>query len=674
MNWFDVEKKILEGKNLDEEQRDWVKKKINDYWDNHPDVHNRYPRWKKYLAWVAGYQNFDYNKITKKLVEVPLDRNRRLIINKLKPYVRTLLAKLSSDNPQPSVVPNTSEDEDVRAARIADKVIEGLSTKLEFDRILAELKCWTIICNRAYMHVYWDDSAVGYTGAPKDDSSDNTDPANGPDGEVSDASPSESMMQEVEGDVVIECVSPLNCRPDTLYWQREKWRWFLYGDEVDSEALERKYKLKSGTLREKSTTLDTAYDIDLQDDADILITQPDRSQDITGRTVIWKEFWTPKYYIFMAGNKIVDYGPNTLGEIPFFVAEDRLIPINTYDKEFSYNESLIKDAIPVQREYNRHASTMSTALDRASKLKVLTPMGSLLSKKQVVNDYGVFIDYNAHAGEPHQMKLEPFPMEMPQYKADLEREMQSMMSLGPASFGQLPERASHASGTLVNLLLEQDDVVLNPVIAAINSTVSKVWKLALMLVQENYQEERILKVVGEDGLEDIIKFQGAELRNNHDVRIISQAGLPRSRALRVEYLLKMREVGLLPDDKSTLEMLEFGNADKLFKDYLVHERRAYRENRMISENREIDPASVQGWVYPLEDHAIHMKIHLRDRLSSKFELYTDNQKQALELHIQETQQLLLPGGMASGQPSNEQGPAGPQGQPPGPPATPAPGL
>jgi hypothetical protein len=670
MNWKDIEKRILSGKDLNEDEREFAKKKINDYWDNHPDVHNRYPRWKKYLAWVAGYQNFDYNKITKKLVEVPLDRNRRLVINKLKPYVRTLLAKLTSDMPQPSVIPNTNEDADVRAARIGDKVIEGLSNKLEFDRVLTELKLWTIICNRAYIHVYWNEEASGAIVPPQDNGdTDASDPANGPDGEVSEESEKElGSTLEAEGDVVMECVSPINCRPDPLYWNREKWRWFVYGDEVDAETIEEKYKLKSGSIREKSQVLDTAYDIDLQDEQDVIIAQPDKEMDITGRTVIWKELWTPKFYIFMAGGKIVDYGPNSFGEIPFFLTEDRLIPISTYEKEFSYNESLIKDAIPIQREYNRQASTMSTALDRASKLKVLTPMGSLLSKKQFVNDYGVFIDYNAHAGEPHQMKLEPFPMEMPQYKADLEREMQSVLSLGPASFGQLPERASHASGTLVNLLLEQDDVILNPLLNAINYTVSKAWRLALLLVQENYVEERMLKIVGDDGVEDIIKFKGSDLHNNTDVRVISQAGLPRSRALRIEYIMKMREAGLLLDDRATLEMLEFGNADKIFKDNLVHERRAYRENRLISEQPQIDPNLTVSWVYPMEDHATHLKIHLRDRLGIKFENYGDAQKAALEAHIQKTTEYLQPAPVGNEQPTNEQAGAAPAGQPQ-PPAT-----
>ncbi len=301
---------------------------------------------------------------------------------------------------------------------------------------------------------------------------------------------------------------------------------------------------------------------------------------------------------------------------------------------------MIKDVIPLQREYNKMISIESIALDRASKLKVLAPIGSILSKRQWVNDYGVFIDYNSRAGEPHQMKLDPFPMQVSEYKGTLEREMQSVMNLGPASFGQLPERASHASGALVNLLIEQDDVVLNPLLNRINGIIGDAWSLAMRMVQANYATDRYIRYVGEDGANEVLKFQGADLKGNTDVRVISQAGLPRSRALRIEYIMKLREAGMLPDDRANLEMLEFGQVDKIFKEQMVHERKAHRENNDIHNDPNIDPASTPGWVYPLEEHAIHMPIHLRDRLGSRYSKYTPNQQQALDNHINATQQVI----------------------------------
>lgn len=664
-----IEDKVYDGGKLSESEEKFLLKKMQDYWDNHPDVLDRFPRWKKYIAWVAGYQVYDYNKVAKKLVEVPLDRNRKLIVNKLKPYVRTLLAKLTAEVPIYSVVPNTPDDEDIKAARLGSSLVEGIANKLNFDAVMKDLKLWTIICNRAYLHVFWNDEDKGiidYRNRPVKKNADKIDTMEVPSAEELAGGlpgPDESTgpMEPVydEGDVAIEAVSPFQCRPDPLYQERSKWRWFLYGDEVDAEWVEEKWGLKEGTLNEKDTTQEGAYDLTLQDESEVVLGVPSASEDIVGRTVVLKEFWTKKIYVFSTEREILQYGINEYGEIPFFDIEDRIIPIDSYEKGFTYNESLLKDAIPLQREYNRQQSIMSQALDRASKLKVLTPLGSLLSKKQWVNDYGVFIDYNRNAGEPHQMKMEPFPMEMPAYKADLERDMEGMVSLSPASFGRLPERASHASGTLVSLLLEQDDVILNPLLNLINNVMSKAWSLALRLVQENYDLARYLKFTGRNGEEDVASFKGADLRGNTDVQVVSQTGLPRSRALRVEYILKLREAGLLTDDRSTLEMLEFGNAGKIFTDEMVHERRAHRENSLIEKDPSINPEKVMGWVYPLERHDIHLKIHLNDRLSVKYESYNPGQKAAAEQHIRDTAEALTPPPPPGTSPNEPSIPTGP---------------
>jgi len=694
MNLKTIENKIYEGAKLNEDEENFLLKKVQNYWDNHPDVTNRYPRWKKYIAWVAGYQTYDYNKTYKKLYEVPLNREKRVVINKLKPYVRTLLSKLTADVPVPSVIPNTNDDDDICAARIGDKLIEGVANKINFDMVIKDLKLWTILCNRAYLHVFWneeDKGVIGYgntrganvgggAGNKPEEGNPNVDIETPPsDVELAGAGGLPSNPQEEttgeptyeEGDVCIESVSPFNCRPDPLYQERSRWRWFIYGDEVDAEWVENKWELAEGSLKEKDDVLDNAYELTLQDEQDINIGQPSQDEDVTGRTVTLKEFWTPRIYVFCTEKKVLQYGINEYGEIPFFDVEDRIIPIDSYEKGFTYNESLIKDAIPIQREYNRQASIISQALERCSKLKVLTPLGSLLSKKQWVNDYGVFIDYNRNAGEPHQMKMDPFPVELTQYKNDLEREMEATVSLSPASFGRLPERASHASGTLVSLLLEQDDVILNPILNQINNVMGKAWTLALRLIQENYIIGRYLRVTGSDGSGDIESFKGTDLRGNTNVTVTNQSGLPRSRALRVEYIMKLRESGLLRDDKTTLEMLEFGNASKIFSETLVHERKAHRENSMIEKQPNIDPNAVQPWLYPLEDHNIHMKIHLNDRLSIKFDRYSENQKAALEGHIQMHAQVLQQQAeaqaqammQAKGNAPQEPSQAGPEGQP-----------
>ena len=647
----DLDIKVGNGKDLTDSEKEYMAKQVCTYWDSHPDVTNRFPRWKKYIAWTAGYQLFDYNKITKKLVEVPLDRKRKIVFNKIKPFVRTLLSKLNADTQSITVSPNTTDDEDVQAARAGKAVVEGLAEKTNFDEELLDLKLWLIVTNRGYLRVIWDRESKGILGYAQD-------------GNEEGAPAGEPVFED--GDVRVECVSPFNCRVDPLYHKRDKWRWFIYGEEVDAAEIEDAYDLDDGSLSEKSSTLDNAYDLDMQEEESMIVGTPDKDDDITGKTIVFKEMWTKRGYYFVAGDKLVDYGINEDKEIPYFAVEETLIPIDNYEKGFSYNESLIKDMIPIQREYNRQVGMTSLAIERASKLKVLTPLGSMLNKRQWTNDYGVFIDFNPSAGEPHQMKMDPMPVESSQYTSFLEREMESSMNMHESSFGRLPERASHASGTLVNVLLEQDDVVLNSLLTRINKAVAGAWGLALRKIQKNYNTSRLIKFTGEDGMPDIIEFQGADLRGNTDVRVSSQTGLPRNRALRIEYIMRLREGGLLVDDKNTLDMLEFGNAEKIFKDSFIHERRAARENTKILRQEFQTPEDTAGWVYPLEDHSIHMKSHMNFRLSPRFERLSPEQQQAMDVHIQATSMTIqeqIQQQMANNQPPPNEPQSGPRGQP-----------
>ena len=280
----------------------------------------------------------------------------------------------------------------------------------------------------------------------------------------------------------------------------------------------------------------------------------------------------------------------------------------------------------------------------------MVPFGSMISKKQITNDYGVFIDYNPKMqGKPEQLRLDPLPSFVEVYTQNLEREFEMAFGVREASFGRLPERASHASGTLVNLLLEQDDVLLNPLLAAVNKALSRAWSLMLRIVQDNYDIERMIKHTGENNQRAVMKFKGAMLRGNTDVKVISQSGLPRSRALRIEYIMKLREVGLLTDDKSTLEMLEFGQADKIFKDGLQQERVAYKENDTIKENEDIKLEDLQNeegedtWIHPLENLEIHAVIHSRLIFCDSFLRLKPNQQEVANAHAMKTVQTLQDG-------------------------------
>ena len=654
MNMRTIEARILGDKKLTDDEEKYLIKTVEDYWENHPDISFRFPRWKKVLAWVAGYQYYDYNKGTKTLAPVPLKRKRKLVFNRMRSFARTILAKLTQTHPNIGVIPNTDEYEDIEAAGAGDKIVEFLAEKLDFQAIQRAFKAWFVLTNRAFLRVFWNSDDFGvverYTEPIIDE-------------ETGEPVGERFSTTTEPGDVGMEVLSPFNCRVDPLNFDRNKWRWFLYGEEAEAEAIEEEYDLEEGSLKEKSNVLDTAYQLDSSGDEDFQFGQSSEEEKITGRLAIKKHFWTPKIYALIAGDQVLEIKKNVYEEIPVFTFEDRLVPINHYEKGVVYNDGILKDMIPIQREYNRWNSIASQAFQRASQLRVIGPIDGIQNKEHFLEQSGtVFIDANTQAGPITQLRMDSLPPWAIQQKANLEREFESVTNIREASFGRLPQRASHASGALVNILLEQDDQVLDPLIVEMDAVFSKAWGLALRMVQEKYTVGRLVKVCGKNSFEGAVKLRGADLKGNTDVRVSSHTGLPRSRPLRIQYVQGLFQAGLLTDPKTVLELMELGEVRKVFSDSLLHEKRAMRENALIERDPNIDPAIVQGWVYELDDNAAHLKIHLRDRLSPKFERYTPNQKQALDLLINLTLQRLVsakPGGQAPQQP-----PQLGQGQPP----------
>ena len=657
MNLRQLEAKVTDGKKLVQEEKENLIEKINSCWDEHPDVTMRFPRWKKILAWVSGYQYYDYAKGSKTLAPVQIKRKRKLVFNRMRSFARTMLAKLTQTSANMGVVPNTDEYEDTQAADVGDKVLEFLSDKLHFSSLRRSFNAWFILTNRAYLRVFWNSEDSGIVARQQEPVLD--------DG----GQPIGDRFSNITepGDIGMEVLSPFNCRVDPLNFDRNKWRWFMYGEEVEADAIEEEYGLEEGSLNEKSNVHDTMLSLDNSGDEDFQFSQSSDNEKITGKLVIKKHFWTPKMYVITAADKVLESRENTYGEIPVFFHEDRLVPINHYEKGIVYNDGTMKDLVPVQRAYNRHKSIVSQAEQRASQVRILGGFDGMVNKEHILDQSGaIFIDYNMNAGRPEQLRMDAMPPWVIQNGTELEREFEMVAGVHEASFGRLPNRASHASGALVNVLLEQDDQVLDPMITDMDAVFSDAWSLALRIVQEKYTVGRLIKVCGKNSIEGAIKFRGSDLRGNTDVKVSSKTGLPRSRALRIDYIQKLFEAGILTDVKTVLELIELGEVKKLFSDSLLHEKRAMRENALIENDPNIDPNSTLAWIYALDDNLAHLKYHLRDRLSPKFDSYTPNQQQALDTHIDATVAKLQPPQPAAG----PGGPAAPQpiAQEPAPPA------
>ena len=90
------------------------------------------------ISYFLGKQWIKADKTTNRLVEPPMEPWQvRYVANKVQPIVRTELAKMTKNKFVMYVNPATTDNNDIRAARVAEKVVEWAEYELglqELDR------------------------------------------------------------------------------------------------------------------------------------------------------------------------------------------------------------------------------------------------------------------------------------------------------------------------------------------------------------------------------------------------------------------------------------------------------------------------------------------------------------------------------------------------------------
>jgi hypothetical protein len=254
--------------------------------------------------------------------------------------------------------------------------------------------------------------------------------------------------------------------------------------------------------------------------------------------------------------------------------------------------------------------------------------------------------------------------------------------------GQAP--SSQASGIMVDILRDAAEQGHLPDIERYYRGLKRVKRKQLVLAQEVFTEERLIKIPDRGNRTKAIAFIGADLRNNTDVRLELSSGAASTRAGQTQMLLKLTESGFFsaqsdldPEYRSDI-LRRLGLAG--FKDKSnVDMDRAQAENQRIGNATQGDleiasimlPASEQlpegdtvripilhglfqsignpetesnpeakpivlsdDQLYKYDDHAVHYEVHRRYVLSSEF-LHLDSGVQEVAIAHCDTHKAMM---------------------------------
>lgn len=565
------------------------------------------------LAYFVGQQWIAVDPNNKQLYVPPKKSSEiRYTANKIQPIVRTEFAKLIKNKPICNVVPFSSNDDDIQAAHLGEKVCQAMDFQMDLAEADKELIMNGLCFGISWIKPFWNQSLGVDLGGVH------------------------------EGDVDKDIVSSFELIWDTSAkkWSEVKWCCHLKTRTVD--YVEEVYKKK--VAPEKGISSSNIFDTKLQNLNNLSGIQYKEEKN----SVIVKEYWEKPSSKYPKGRRItvangvlllelddIGFGPEdkTERQLPFFPFIHIIIPGRVA------GQSIIENLIPVQRERNKSRSQIIKNKDLIGSPPWVAEEDSLVS--EIEGEAGEIVYYSAEAKNPPHMEQPP-SMSSDVYKNidQCDEEMFFISGQGEASHGALPD-GQKLSGVGLSILQEQDDTKLSPTTQNFERCKAQYMSYILKIIRFKYDFERTVKFSGKNNKFESVTFKGSDLSST-DVKVVAGSALPQSKAAKQDFVFSLIDRGVLNpqnDQQKILNLLELGTSDSLYDDYSIDYNHALAE---VDKWRKGDTTPIVRDFY---NHDVHIKVHDKFRKSDEYEQLSVEMQQYIDMHVQQhkdfVQQSLL---------------------------------
>ena len=547
-------------------------------------------RWTLNMAFLMGKQYSFFNKSTNLVQQLKrVKSKRRNVDNQLISRWNRQVGDLIRTNPAMSVIPLSNDEEDIKAAKMGDKVIKHFWRSNKMRKKLRQLAGWIYSTGNGFLDDRWN-------------------PKLGP----IDYNEKGEIVYSGDADCGVwspfEIVVPAShIGQDDLHampWiDKVKWRdidWFKNnypkrGDEVKAE------QQVTSVMEIAAFAGTTGTNAGKEDGAFMhnFYVQP------------CAKF--PKGKLISAANGIVletqDY-PFTYYHLEQFKAID--IP------GIFWGVCQVEYAITLQNRWNSTINGIDEYNRLCAKGKLLVPRNS---KMETLPDdsHGEVITYKPVMGhKPEMLTLKGVPATYQTSLVTIKDSMQDLFSQHEITRGT--NKSDIRSGEMVSLLREQDAYGAIPTFAVFEESLEAVVCRVLKRIQAGYKEERAIQIVGNEGEFEISQFKGADLRNNTDVMVKRESSISDSRQGRESIILRKYELGLYgnPQEpevrRNVMNMLDDAVVTDIYSGDRKDEALARWENDIFIRG-EADNIIVNAY----DNHMIHSKEHVHIRKSREYQ-------------------------------------------------------
>ncbi len=544
----------------------------------------------------------------------------REVFNHIAPIVDVRLSKLVSIRPKMSVIPASSEEADIKVAKLSKDILESTYQKFNLSKVIAEATKWSEICGTSFYKVIWKNQK-GKTIA-KDNLGNSIKEG---DLEIMAIPPYEIFPEANCYNSLEECTSLIHAKAYSVDTIKAIWGVDVVPEDVDVFSLENKEGLGGMGYAASSSKFTSTIK--------------------SNHAVVIEKYEAPtvKYpngrLITICQDKLL-----YMGELPFIngIDEKRTFPFIrqvAIDKPGCFwGSSIIERIIPIQRAYNAIKNRKHEYLNRLSMGVLSVEDGSVdtdLLEEEGLSPGKVLI-YRQGANPPDILKSDSVPAD---FIKEEERLLQEFYEISGVSeiFAEFSKIKSNISGVSLQLLLEQAESRLAPTIDNIKYAVKEIAKHILRLYKQFATTPRLLKLSNK-GQVEVIYFNNSDI-SSEDIVFETENELGESLAQRRASIFEMLDKGLLYNSEGKmsdynkiklLEMLGFGVWEDGVDIERLHIKRAENENISLSKNHN------KVEVLEIDDHDYHIKTHIAYMLSNEFEekqKLSPNLKDKLLAHI-----------------------------------------
>ena len=643
--------------------------------------------WTQNLLFLAGHQWWQYDSLTGTFQPPKVPKwKERPVRNLIRPFFKHFLAKATKNRPQSSCVPASTDPDDIQAADLGDDVIRAKWIELRMNRIIRRTIAWVITTGNAVIMPYWNTrsgilqplstivESVAHdkeTGQPvgmellEVPADENGEPLMDEEGNY--ALDQEPAYIDI-GEVGYKVFSPFQVFVDPGAECDEDVTFVLVAEPMTVREIKRRWPENDNIIGEDVSEVDRFNHMitGMASGADthMVASETKRDFDIPKGLVIHYFQKPDEQYPF--GRHWVTVGRTLLekpGPLP-----DGIWPVAVWFRDIDvpgrfHAEATMTAAVGLNREYNEICAAIKEHHNLLLRGKWLVPIGSNIRRGQITTQPGEVIQHTP--GLPPQMAdLKPLPQKVYEEREKVLADFELITSMHQITMGKPPPGVT--SGRAFLTLQEADDSDLGPFLEMLESGVAELGWLTLQIIQQFYEDDRLLRVTGENNRYRVRTFKGADLTSIVDVEPQAGSAFPWSAVAKQSMMIDLAqsipqlfmdpETGMF-DHERFRRLLPVGGNEAVGAGSDIDLSEALREEEQfemwdgsISENGAPDIPGVMPW----QNHQVHLRAHGRLLKSASVQRWEPENQMALVQHWMETQATLMQMMMAQAEAEEEE--------------------